>query len=114
MSSMEAPMIPQLKRFEIQVLLKAGHSHAETSRIAKVSLQTVARVSEQPRVEHSYDREERTRRCIGRPSTAEPFKAFGGETIDSCINNATARAKKEATSIAECIRAASAVRGQAL
>jgi hypothetical protein len=38
----------------------------------------------------------------------------GNSTIDTCINNATAKAKKEVTSIAECIRAASAVRGQAL
>jgi transposase len=78
---MEVPMIPQLKRFEIQVLLKAGHSQAETSRIAKVSLRTVGRVWEEPVVEHSDDREERTRRGIGRPSTAEPFKALAERLI---------------------------------
>ena len=69
-SSMEVPMIPQLKRFEIQVLLKVGHSQAETSRIAKVSLRTVQRVSGEPGVEHSDDGKERTRRGIGRPRLA--------------------------------------------
>lgn len=31
-STMEVPMIAQLKRFQIQILLEAGHSQAETSR----------------------------------------------------------------------------------
>jgi hypothetical protein len=69
-SNMEVPMIPQLKRFEIQVILNAGHSQAETGRIAKVSLRTVARVSGEPGVEHSDDGKERTRRGIGRPRLA--------------------------------------------
>jgi transposase len=78
---MEVPMIPQLKRFEIQVLLKVGHSQAETSRIAKVSLRTVQRVSGEPGVEHSDDGKERTRRGIGRPSTAEPFKPLAEKLL---------------------------------
>jgi len=73
-SRTEVPMIAQLKRFEIQVLLKAGHSQVEVSRIAKVSLRTVQRVLEEPDVDHSDDKMERMQRGIGRPSTAEPFK----------------------------------------
>ena len=69
-------MIPQLKRFEIQILLKAGHSQKETSRIAEVSLRTVQRVLEEPEVEKCDDGREQTRRRIGRPSTAEPFRSL--------------------------------------
>jgi transposase len=72
----EAPMIPQLKRHEIQVLLKAGHTQEQTASIAAVSLRTVQRVSEEPAVQQVDDGQERTRRRIGRPSTAEPFKVL--------------------------------------
>ena len=72
----EASMIPQLKRHEIQVLLKAGHTQEDAARIAAVSLSTVQRVSGEPGVEHVNDEEERARRKIGRPSTAEPFRAL--------------------------------------
>ena len=69
-------MIPQLTRHKIQVLLQAGHSRAETSRLAKVSRRTVRRVAEEPSIEHVDDGEERARRKIGRPSTAEPFRVL--------------------------------------
>jgi transposase len=72
----EASMIPQLKRHEIQILLKAGHTQQDTARIATVSLRTVQRVATEPGVQHVEDDKERTRRGIGRPSTAEPFKAL--------------------------------------
>jgi transposase len=72
----EASMIPQLKRHEIQILLKAGHTQEDAARIAAVSLRTVQRVCEEPAVQHVDDGQERTRRRIGRPSTAEPFRAL--------------------------------------
>jgi transposase len=72
----EVTMIPQLTRHKIQVLLEAGHSRAETSRLAKVSRRTVRRVAEEPGIEHVDDDQERARRKIGRPSTAEPFRAL--------------------------------------
>ena len=80
-SAMEVPMIDQLKRYEIQILLKAGHSQTDTSRIAKVSLRTVQRVAEEPEVEHPDDGKERTRRMIGRPSTAEPFRSLAEKLL---------------------------------
>jgi len=72
----EATMIPQLTRHKIQVLLEAGHSRAETARLVKVSRRTVRRVAEEPGIEHVDDEEERARRKIGRPSTAEPFRVL--------------------------------------
>jgi transposase InsO family protein len=69
-------MIQQLKRHEIQILLKAGHTQEDAARIAAVSLSTVQRVSGEPGVEHVDDEAERARRKIGRPSTAEPFRAL--------------------------------------
>jgi hypothetical protein len=75
-SAVEASMINQLKRHEIQVLLKAGHTQPEVGRIAKVSLRTVQRVGIEPEVETVEDDKERARRRIGRPSSAAPFKAL--------------------------------------
>ena len=72
----EASMIPQLKRHEIQVLLKAGHTQEDAARIAAVSLRTVQRVAAEPAVQEVEDRGERARRGIGRPRTAEPFRAL--------------------------------------
>lgn len=75
-SRTEASMISQLKRYGVQVLLKAGHTEADTARLAKVSLRTVRRVAEEPDVERVDDTEERARRRIGRPSTVQPFTAL--------------------------------------
>ncbi len=75
-SPREASMIKLLKRHEIQVLLKAGHTQAARARIAKVSVRSVKRVAVEPDVQQVEDRQERSRRGIGRPSTAEPFRAL--------------------------------------
>jgi len=72
-SRTEASMISQLKRYGVQILLKAGHTEADTARLAEVSLRTVRRVAEEPDVEHVDDTGERARRRIGRPSTVQPF-----------------------------------------
>ena len=74
--SMEAPMIPQMKRYEIQILLKAGHTQEDAVRIAAVSLRTVSRVAAEPAVQQVEDRGERGRRRIGRPRAAELFRAL--------------------------------------
>jgi hypothetical protein len=47
-------------------------------RFAKVSRRTVRRVAEEPAIERVDDEEERARRKIGRPSTAEHFSRFEG------------------------------------
>jgi transposase len=75
-STTEASMITQLKRHEVQTLLKAGHTQKETARFAKVSLRTVRRIAEEPEVLEVDDGKERGRRAIGRPSTTQVFKTL--------------------------------------
>ena len=62
-----------LKRHEVEILLKAGHSKAEVARLAGVSLCSVKRIAEVP-VVHVDDAAEREKRRIGRPSLVEDFR----------------------------------------
>jgi transposase len=69
-------MIDMVRRHEIQVLRRAGHSLVETAELVGVSQSTVQRVEAEAAVA-SFDTEaERGRRQIGRPSKAEPFRSF--------------------------------------
>ena len=63
-----------MKRYEIQVLLRAGHSQAEVARLAGVCERTVRTVQREVEVTSIDDGLERRRRAIGRPSKAEPFR----------------------------------------
>ena len=63
-----------LKRHEVEILLKAGHSKAEVARLAKVSLCSVKRIAEEGPVVHVDDCAERAKRQIGRPSTVQNFR----------------------------------------
>jgi len=65
-----------VKRHEIQVLRRAGHEQAEVARLARVSKRTVERVDGENAVTSFDTDRERARRGIGRPSKAEPFRAF--------------------------------------
>jgi transposase len=69
-------MIDMLKRHEIQVLRRAGHSIARVARLAGVSRRSVRRVVAEPAVAHVDDEAERERRRLGRPSKAERFRGF--------------------------------------
>jgi len=79
-------MITLLKRHEIQVLLKAGHTQAQTARITKLSARSVRRVAKEPEVANVDDGAEREQRKIGRPSAVEPFRSLVerllGEQVD--------------------------------
>src|SRR5271166_3364710 len=66
-------MLPLLKRHEIQVLLRAGHSHRDTAVRVGVSVDTVARVKREDEVLQVDDALERRGRRIGRPSKATLF-----------------------------------------
>jgi len=66
-------MVPLLKRHEIQVLLRAGHTHKDAATRAGVSVDTVARVKREEEVLQVDDRKERHERRIGRPSKATLF-----------------------------------------
>ena len=65
-----------VRRHEIQVLRRAGHSLVETAKLVGVSQRTVQRVEAEAAVT-SFDVEaEREQRGIGRPSKAEPLRSF--------------------------------------
>jgi transposase len=69
-------MIDMVRRHEVQVLRRAGHSLAETAKLVGVSQRSARRLAGEPPVV-SFDIEaERERRAIGRPSKAEPFRSF--------------------------------------
>lgn len=67
-------MLDMLKRHEIQVLRRAGHSAAEVARLTGSSRRSVARVDGEPGVTQIDTAGERKRRRVGRPSKAEPFR----------------------------------------
>ncbi len=74
-------MIELLKRHEIQVLRRAGHSQPEVAKLAGVSERSVQRVEAEPAVSHVDTAAERVERKIGRPSKAEPFRRFVVELL---------------------------------
>ena len=76
-----------LKRHEVQVLRRAGHSQAEVSRLTGVSLSEIRRIEAEDPVESYDDAAERRRRGIGRPSKAEPLRAF---VVERLADNPTA------------------------
>jgi transposase len=69
-------MIDMLKRHEVQVLRRAGHSLPEVAKLAGVSVRSVQRVGAEPAVGHVDNDAERVRRKIGRPSKAGPLRGF--------------------------------------
>lgn len=65
-----------VRRHEIQVLRRAGHSLDETAKLAGVSQSSVQRIATEPAVTTFDTDAERARREVGRPSKAEPFRSF--------------------------------------
>jgi transposase len=74
-------MIDMLKRHEIQVLRRAGHSQEEAADLAGVSVRSVRRVEGEDAVSDVDNEAERERRRIGRPSKAEPFRPLVVEQL---------------------------------
>jgi transposase len=74
-------MLDMLKRHEIQVLRKAGHSLPNVAELAGVSIRSVQRVEDEAAVASLDSEAERTRRKVGRPSKAEPFRTFVVEQL---------------------------------
>lgn len=68
-------MLPLLKRHEIQVLLRAGHSQTDVAARTGASVDTVRRVKREAEVTKVDDSVERRERRVGRPSKATPFAA---------------------------------------
>jgi transposase len=67
-------MLGMLKRHEVEILLKAGHSKSEVARLAGVSLCSVKRIAQERPVLHVDDVAERSERRIGRPSRVASFR----------------------------------------
>src|SRR5687768_15478024 len=76
-------MIDMLKRHQIQVLRQAGHSARQVAKLAGVDRASVRRVEAEAAVSSVDTAAERARRGIGRPSKAEPFRAFLAEQLAS-------------------------------
>jgi transposase len=74
-------MIDMLKRHEIQVLRRAGHTLEDVAKLAGVSPSSVQRVEAEAPVGTLDTVDERTRRRIGRPSKVEAFRALLGAEI---------------------------------
>jgi transposase len=74
-------MIDMLKRHEIQVLRRAGHSQIEVATLAGVSRRTVQRVDGEAAVTNIDAAREREARGIGRPPKAEPFRTTLAEIV---------------------------------
>jgi len=70
-----------LKRHEIQVLRRAGHSQIEVATLAGVSRRSVQRVDTEATVTQIDAAREREVRGIGRPATAEPFRSVIAEIL---------------------------------
>lgn len=66
-------MLPLLKRHEIQVLLRAGHSQRDVAERTGASADTVRRVRDETAVTTTDDTAARRERKIGRPSKAIEF-----------------------------------------
>jgi hypothetical protein len=67
-------MIEMLKRHEIQVLRRAGHTWKEIAGLSGVSVRTVRRVAAENAVTTVDNASERARRQIGRPSKAAAYR----------------------------------------
>jgi transposase len=67
-------MIEMLKRHEIQVLRRAGHTWQEVATLSGVSVRTVRRVGAEAAVTTVDNGAERARRQVGRPSKAEAYR----------------------------------------
>jgi hypothetical protein len=67
-------MIEMLKRHEIQVLRRAGHTWDEVAALTGVSVGTARRVAAEAGVTTVDSAVERARRQIGRPSKAEAYR----------------------------------------
>jgi transposase len=67
-------MLTMLKRHEIQVLKRAGHTAREVARVAGVSYSSVRRVEKEAPVSQVDDAVARRSARVGRPSTVAPYR----------------------------------------
>ena len=68
-------MIDMLKRHEVQVLRRAGHTWKEIAALSGVSVRSVRRIAAETEVATVDNAAERARRQVGRPSKADAYHA---------------------------------------
>ena len=66
-------MVPQLLRYEIQILLREGFGVKYVAERTSTSVATVRRVRDEEPIHDTDNAAERRKRRIGRPSKAAPF-----------------------------------------
>lgn len=67
-------MIDMLKRHEVQVLRRAGHTWKEIAALSGVSVRTVRRIAAETDITTIDNAAERARRQVGRPSKADAYR----------------------------------------
>ena len=67
-------MIEMLKRHEVQVLRRAGHTWKEIAALSGVSVRTVRRTAAEADITTIDNAAERARRQVGRPSKADEYR----------------------------------------
>ena len=67
-------MIDMLKRHEVQVLRRAGHTWKEIAALSGVSVRTVRRIAAETDITTIDNGAERARREVGRPSKGEEYR----------------------------------------
>jgi transposase len=67
-------MIDMLKRHEVQVLRRAGHTWKEIAALSGVSVRTVRRIAAETDITTIDNAAERVRRQVGRPSKADEYR----------------------------------------
>ena len=67
-------MIEMLKRHEVQLLRRAGHTWKAVAALSGVSVRTVRRIAVETEITTIDNAAERARREVGRPSTADAYR----------------------------------------
>jgi transposase len=67
-------MIDMLKRHEVQVLRRAGHTWKEIAALSGVSVRRVRRIAAETDITTTDNAAERARREVGRPSKADAYR----------------------------------------
>lgn len=75
-------MLPLLKRHEVQVLRRAGFERPKVAKLTGVPVRTIRRIDKEAVVTTVDDREAVKARGVGRPSKAEPYRAFVAEVLE--------------------------------
>jgi hypothetical protein len=74
-------MLPMLKRYEVQVLRRAGHSQSEVALLTGVSVRAIRRIEREGPAERANGVATERRHRLGRPSRVEAFRSSVAEQL---------------------------------